>query len=131
MADTSRMSGFLPTIKCSMCAQEIEISMMGEHVCGGPAERKAPPFHNQVPRRDGDEWIRERGRTVTDNSIATPPLEPSKGYSTYSPYDKPLPAPDNSGAQNKSTRMPPPRVDTRAANRPFTRPDQITPISAS
>ena len=41
MADTSRMSGFLPTIKCSMCAQEIEISMMGEHVCGGPAERKA------------------------------------------------------------------------------------------
>lgn len=39
MADTSRMSGFLPTIKCSMCAQEIEISMMGEHVCG-PAERK-------------------------------------------------------------------------------------------
>lgn len=41
MADSSRMSGFLPTIKCSMCAQEIEISMMGEHVCGGPAERKA------------------------------------------------------------------------------------------
>ncbi|OBT50846.1 hypothetical protein VE04_09464, partial [Pseudogymnoascus sp. 24MN13] len=84
MADTSRMSGFLPTIKCSMCAQEIEISMMGEHVCG-PAE-------------------------------PTPPLEPSsKGYSTYSPYDsKPLPPPDNSGAY-KSTRLPPPRVDTRAA----------------
>ncbi|OBT80537.1 hypothetical protein VF21_00314 [Pseudogymnoascus sp. 05NY08] len=99
MADTSRMSGFLPTIKCSMCAQEIEISMMGEHVCG-PAE-------------------------------PTPPLEPSKGYSTYSPYDsKPLPPPDNSGAY-KSTRLPPPRVDTRAANRPFTRPDQLTPVSAS
>ncbi|KFY90522.1 hypothetical protein V500_05153, partial [Pseudogymnoascus sp. VKM F-4518 (FW-2643)] len=101
MADTSRMSGFLPTIKCSMCAQEIEISMMGEHVCGGPAE-------------------------------PTPPLEPSKGYSTYSPYDKPLPPPENSSAQyNKSTRLPPPRVDTRAANRPFTRPDQLTPVSAS
>ena len=41
MADTSRMSAFLPTIKCSMCAQEIEISMMGEHVCG-PSERKLP-----------------------------------------------------------------------------------------
>ncbi|OAF60004.1 hypothetical protein VC83_03053 [Pseudogymnoascus destructans] len=99
MADTSRMSGFLPTIKCSMCAQEIEISMMGEHVCG-PAE-------------------------------PTPPLEPSKGYSTYSPYDsKPLPPPDNSGAY-KPTRLPPPRVDTRAADRPFTRPDQLTPVSAS
>ncbi|KFY13923.1 hypothetical protein V492_02968, partial [Pseudogymnoascus sp. VKM F-4246] len=100
MADTSRMSGFLPTIKCSMCAQEIEISMMGEHVCSGPAE-------------------------------PTPPLEPSKGYSTYSPYDKPLPPPDNGGSQYKSTRLPPPRVDTGAANRPFTRQDQFTPISAS
>jgi hypothetical protein len=38
MAD-ARMSSFLPTIKCSMCAQEIEISMMGEHVCGA-AERE-------------------------------------------------------------------------------------------
>ncbi|KFX96185.1 hypothetical protein O988_05427, partial [Pseudogymnoascus sp. VKM F-3808] len=100
MADTSRMSGFLPTIKCSMCAQEIEISMMGEHVCGGPAE-------------------------------PTPPLESSKGYSTYSPYDKPLPPPENNGSQYKSTRLPPPpRVDTGAANRPFTH-QELTPISAS
>jgi hypothetical protein len=32
-------SSFLPTIKCSMCAQEIEISMMGDHVCGAAPER--------------------------------------------------------------------------------------------
>jgi hypothetical protein len=39
MADT-RMSSFLPTIKCSMCAREIEISMMGDHVCAPAAERE-------------------------------------------------------------------------------------------
>lgn len=38
---TMRESTFLPTIKCSSCGQQVEISMMGEHVCGGPpAERK-------------------------------------------------------------------------------------------
>ena len=33
MAARSQMSGFLPTIKCSNCNIEIEISMMGDHVC--------------------------------------------------------------------------------------------------
>ncbi|TLD15752.1 uncharacterized protein PgNI_01660 [Pyricularia grisea] len=33
MAD--RQSSFLPTIKCSSCGNQIEISMMGEHICGG------------------------------------------------------------------------------------------------
>ncbi|TVY25085.1 Paxillin-like protein [Lachnellula hyalina] len=37
MADTARPSSFLPTIKCSMCAQDIEISQLGEHVCNGAA----------------------------------------------------------------------------------------------
>lgn len=33
--DTDRVSSFLPTIKCSMCAKDIEISQMGDHICGG------------------------------------------------------------------------------------------------
>lgn len=36
MAYSERASSFLPTIKCSMCAQDIEISHMGDHVCGAP-----------------------------------------------------------------------------------------------
>lgn len=30
-----RESAFLPTIKCSQCSEQVEISMMGEHICGG------------------------------------------------------------------------------------------------
>lgn len=30
-----RESAFLPTIKCSQCSAQVEISMMGEHICGG------------------------------------------------------------------------------------------------
>ena len=28
-----RESAFLPTVKCSSCGRQIEISMMGDHVC--------------------------------------------------------------------------------------------------
>jgi hypothetical protein len=42
MADMGRALSFLPTVKCSMCAREIEISQMGDHVCGGSGERKYP-----------------------------------------------------------------------------------------
>ena len=33
MANTTRASGFLPSIRCSNCNVEIPISMMGDHVC--------------------------------------------------------------------------------------------------
>lgn len=37
----TRESAFLPTIKCSQCGAQVEISMMGEHICSGPsAERE-------------------------------------------------------------------------------------------
>jgi hypothetical protein len=38
MAGMPRESAFMPTIKCSACGNEVEISMMGEHICGGAAE---------------------------------------------------------------------------------------------
>jgi hypothetical protein len=40
MAGMDNALSFLPTIKCSMCAREIEISQMGDHVCGEPGERE-------------------------------------------------------------------------------------------
>ncbi|TVY17876.1 Paxillin-like protein 1 [Lachnellula arida] len=58
MADTERPSSFLPTIKCSMCAQDIEISQLGEHVCNGAGEPTPPPdksfsskAHNRNPTK--------------------------------------------------------------------------------
>ncbi|GME37915.1 Zinc finger LIM-type protein [Neofusicoccum parvum] len=39
MADTARPISFLPSIKCSDCGAEIEISKMADHLCdGAPAE---------------------------------------------------------------------------------------------
>ncbi|KAH8170687.1 LIM domain-containing protein [Sarocladium implicatum] len=38
-----RESSFLPTIKCSSCGNEVEISMMGDHICGGPGAEPSPP----------------------------------------------------------------------------------------
>ncbi|KAI0878155.1 hypothetical protein GGS24DRAFT_497220 [Hypoxylon argillaceum] len=38
MTDLSRQSAFMPTIKCSNCGNQVEISMMGEHVCGDSNE---------------------------------------------------------------------------------------------
>ncbi|KAJ1326422.1 paxillin [Microdochium nivale] len=41
MADT-RQSAFMPTIKCSVCGGQVEISMMGEHVCASSTVADAP-----------------------------------------------------------------------------------------
>ncbi|KAI0156763.1 hypothetical protein GGR57DRAFT_70223 [Xylariaceae sp. FL1272] len=38
MADLSRQSVLMPTIKCSNCGNQVEISMMGEHTCGGASD---------------------------------------------------------------------------------------------
>ncbi|KAI8959861.1 hypothetical protein F5Y11DRAFT_287515 [Daldinia sp. FL1419] len=40
--DTSRQSAFMPTIKCSNCGNQVEISMMGDHVCGSTTAAPEP-----------------------------------------------------------------------------------------
>ncbi|PNP43810.1 hypothetical protein TGAM01_v208642 [Trichoderma gamsii] len=51
-----RESAFLPTIKCSSCGLQVEISLMGEHACSGPAVELSPPpdsndkFYDPLPR---------------------------------------------------------------------------------
>ncbi|KAF6817580.1 lim domain-containing protein [Colletotrichum sojae] len=93
-----RQSSFMPTIKCSSCSQQVEISMMGEHICGqGAAERK--------PLR----------------TLASPSDRPD----SLGSYDQPPPL------DNKYGRMAPPTLDTSAANLPYTRQSQLTPISTS
>ncbi|KAI1756398.1 hypothetical protein F4782DRAFT_331872 [Xylaria castorea] len=95
MTDLSRQSAFMPTIKCSNCGNQVEISMMGDHVC-------------------------ESG---TDSAASEPvPLAPELLGGTLSSFKQ--------NVFNKLTRAPP-TVDTSAANRPFIRQDQLTPVSAS
>ncbi|KAK1827828.1 LIM domain-containing protein [Podospora conica] len=38
-----RESTFMPTVKCSSCSRQIEISMMGEHICSGAAAAEPVP----------------------------------------------------------------------------------------
>ncbi|TVY82071.1 Paxillin-like protein [Lachnellula suecica] len=102
MADTMRSSSFLPTIKCSMCARDIEISRLGEHVCTG----------------EGDE--------LTEIVAGTPPPEP-KGYFDSMPIKQ---NPTNGPGFLKPGRAMPPRVDTSAANRPYLPQDQLTPLAS-
>ncbi|RDW71595.1 hypothetical protein BP6252_08158 [Coleophoma cylindrospora] len=94
-----RESSFMPTIKCSMCAKDIEISMMGEHVCGGPAPAGEP----------------------------TPPPDASASFDRLRYNAKP----PMESSMLKPGRQMLPRVDTGAANRPFFRPQEMTPVSAS
>ncbi|KAI1820587.1 hypothetical protein F4861DRAFT_53762 [Xylaria intraflava] len=90
MADLSRQSAFMPTIKCSNCGNQVEISMMGDHVCGNSNKPTAP--------------------------------EPTPISGAFSSF--------RHNVFNKFSRSAP-TVDTSAANRAFSRHDQLTPVSAT
>lgn len=42
----------MPAIKCSNCGRDVEISMMGDHICAGAAPG-APPVPAPVPAASG------------------------------------------------------------------------------
>ncbi|KAL2258689.1 hypothetical protein VTK26DRAFT_7929 [Humicola hyalothermophila] len=43
MAAVGRESSFMPTVKCSTCGQQVEISLMGEHKCAGSSVPDSTP----------------------------------------------------------------------------------------
>lgn len=47
-----RQSGMLPTIKCSTCGNQVEISMMGEHVCSGVG-----PATDRELKSSSESWL--------------------------------------------------------------------------
>ncbi|KAG6030463.1 hypothetical protein E4U40_007859 [Claviceps sp. LM458 group G5] len=73
-----RKSSFLPTIKCSLCGNQVEISLMGEHVCGGgsSAESSSPSEEAEFIS------IRFSASSYNEHSRTTPPLE-TLSESTY------------------------------------------------
>jgi hypothetical protein len=42
MAGAQSMASLLPSIRCSDCGVDVELSMMGEHVCSRQSECKVP-----------------------------------------------------------------------------------------
>jgi hypothetical protein len=130
MADLSRESAFLPTIKCSMCHEDIQIALMGEHVCGKSRDRKRPQILQH--------------HCIDLTGLATPPPELHRSYGSS-------PSKQNSkigGGYLNPGRSIPPKVDISAASafplsddsslhadsvidRPFLSQDQLTPVSLS
>ncbi|OAR02734.1 hypothetical protein LLEC1_03936 [Akanthomyces lecanii] len=101
-----RESAFLPTIKCSQCGNEVEISMMGEHLCDAP----------EIPECKRPEA--SASRADADRITVSPPLGAHEAFG--SAYH---------GTREKYLRTPPP-VDTGAANR-YLNQGQLTPVSHS
>ncbi|KAL1902861.1 hypothetical protein Sste5346_000772 [Sporothrix stenoceras] len=117
-----RPASILPTIKCSSCSQEIEISMMGEHICGKAAEEVTPP-----PPANFDQFMSYGNKSISSNN-----------NSSRDNYNDNYGSRNNSNSnygyssrdQDRSNRLPP-QVDTSAANRSYYRAGQLTPVSNS
>jgi hypothetical protein len=110
MAPT-RASSFLPTIKCSTCGHEIEISLMGDHVC---TEAKIEGNLSLMP-------FAPRGLSP-NAACPVPPVPPVPSTSFKSSYGNTL--------SDKYDRMPP-SLDTAAASKcfAFTDPSSSSPSS--
>ncbi|KAI9759798.1 MAG: hypothetical protein M4579_002097 [Chaenotheca gracillima] len=125
MAAMTRQSGMLPTVRCSDCSAEIEISRMGDHICSGVPEppRQQPPSNRW--RSDSATFSARSQSPQSSISSGPPPkIAPGPGPSS-SPG--PGPAPGGGSTFPRTGRMPPPRIDPSAANRPFAPRDQLAP----
>ncbi|KAL6700665.1 hypothetical protein J3F84DRAFT_127180 [Trichoderma pleuroticola] len=91
-----RESAFLPTIKCSSCGLQVEISLMGEHVCPS-VELSPPPDSNdkfvEPPPRSADRLPSPIDIGATNKMYMAPgPLTPvsqpggSRSVSPMTPY---------------------------------------------
>ncbi|KAF2153914.1 hypothetical protein K461DRAFT_118486 [Myriangium duriaei CBS 260.36] len=101
---SARAPSMLPSIKCSNCGDDIDINMMGEHVCR-PARRNQdlPP----VPPMPRDNPQPQDASRITSSYFFNPSQMSS--------------APPNNSS--KPSKMVPPKIDSSAANRPYARKD--------
>ena len=116
--DGMRPASMLPAIKCSSCGDEIEISAMGDHICG-----KAPPSPKAAPALLTNPFTLRQM-----NASGTKPTQPSPLQ-----FDKPPPQlrPRAPTLDSKPPRPAPPRINADVANKPFLAPMPYTetPIS--
>ncbi|KYK61808.1 hypothetical protein DCS_02952 [Drechmeria coniospora] len=103
-----RESTFLPTIKCSICGHQVEISRMGDHLCGMPTDETSSPsdayakFDIQFSEAPNDRYHRTSPLVGTDAasdrtflhggpptarkpSLASRPVSPISADGSYSP----------------------------------------------
>ncbi|KAI4721773.1 hypothetical protein E4T48_02067 [Aureobasidium sp. EXF-10727] len=108
--ETERPLSILPSIKCSDCGAEIQISAMGEHVCTSQQKEDEP---SQKPK----------------SPVASPITSPSveKQPSPLPPMKQSLSRPPS-----RPNRSPLPRIDPSVANKPyFARQELLSPEGSS
>lgn len=127
MARGTRSSSFLPTVKCSNCGVQIEISMMGEHFCS----------------KGTHEYGKGDGCCNVDTRSA-PPLPQSNLAAFKGLHAASKPSYSNAATLSRPTRLLPPRIDASAASmcstckagkidtdsspdQPYLRPDRYAP----
>lgn len=92
----------MPTVKCSTCGLQVEISLMGEHVCAGSTAAERTIAASSIADLDA---------CANHGSLATPPLPAVSLFGRF------MPAFGNSNAATeKQQPRAPPQVDTSAAS---------------
>ncbi|KAA8910116.1 hypothetical protein FN846DRAFT_570163 [Sphaerosporella brunnea] len=113
MATTARESSLLPHIKCSGCGLDVEISQLGDHVCGAPSPRdhstagalasllgfRSVPSSKPKPARI-DPYIANNSHAGVGSLTPGSSNSASRTHSPATPRDvELLPATSNSGLQ--------------------------------
>lgn len=90
MAGLPRESSFMPTIKCSTCARQVEISMMGEHICGGSGA-----FESMMP-----------SKSVHEKISIVPPIDTATANRSFLRQGQQTPVSVSSGSRSISPKTP-------------------------
>ncbi|KAI3325918.1 hypothetical protein HD806DRAFT_428008 [Xylariaceae sp. AK1471] len=106
MADLSRQSAFMPTIKCSNCGNQVEISMMGDHVCGGDNESTASEPVPPMPDLLGGAFSSLKQNVFDKFTRAPPTVDTSAANRAFARPDQLTPVSASTGSQAISPKTP-------------------------
>ncbi|KAK5629047.1 hypothetical protein RRF57_004762 [Xylaria bambusicola] len=96
----------MPTIKCSNCGNQVEISMMGEHVCGGGNEPTAPEPVPPMPDLLGGAFTSFKQNVFDKFTRAPPTVDTSAANRTFARQDQLTPVSASTGSQAISPKTP-------------------------
>ncbi|KAI1108413.1 hypothetical protein F5Y14DRAFT_84306 [Nemania sp. NC0429] len=106
MTDLSRQSAFMPTIKCSNCGNQVEISMMGDHVCGKDSEPPASePAAPPTPDLLGGAFSSFRQNVFDKFTRAPPAVDTTAANRAFHEQLTPISASTGSQAISPKTPM--------------------------
>ncbi|OAA72695.1 LIM domain containing protein [Akanthomyces lecanii RCEF 1005] len=95
-----RESAFLPTIKCSQCGNEVEISMMGEHLCD------APEIPELSPPLEAQETFGSAYQATRNKYLRTPPPVDTGAANRYLSQGQLTPVSHSGSSRNTSPKTP-------------------------